>query len=266
MALLEIRNVSVSYQQAGSWKEAVKEADLTIEAQKSYGLIGESGSGKTSLMMAVLGLLDPNTSRVQGEIRFKGKSLLESNNLHAVRWKDLAVVFQNSMNALSPVHRIKDQIYDIYRLHQGTLSKKQINERSMEIFDRLNLKSEVWRAYPHELSGGMMQRVSIALSLLFNPSLIIFDEATTALDIITQNKILHELKALNKVYQNSKIFVTHDLAVVKQACDYVYIMLKGRIIEEGSVEKIFYHAEHPYTQKLVENFNQLRGVRAIVSQ
>lgn len=232
---------------------------MRLEENKTYGLVGESGSGKTSLIEGILQLHNKNHCRVEGQAFFNGKDLVKlgPKDLNRIRWEEISIVFQNSMNTLSPIHKIFTQICDIYWAHFQNTPKNQVKSEVLSIFELLNLKESVLYSYPHELSGGMMQRVSIALSLVFNPQVIIFDEATTALDIITQNKILSELKALDQVYSNTKVFVTHDLSVVRQTCDEVFVMYHGEIIEQGSVDTIFNHPNHSYTQSLVMNFKKL---------
>ena len=225
----------------------------------TYGIIGESGSGKTTLMMGALQLLASDYTKIEGRARYLGKDLnmLSRKQLNRLRWEQIAVVFQNSMNTLSPVHRIRDQIIDIYRTHRPKTSKETIKNEMLEIFEVLNLKESVYHSYPHELSGGMMQRVSIALSLMFNPQLIVLDEATTALDVITQKKILNELRTLDDLYANTKIYVTHDLSVIKQTCQKVIIMYQGEVVEQGDMEEVFEHPKHPYSQKMMRNYMKL---------
>lgn len=259
MSLIRTEDLNIFYRQQGGDFHAVQSANVRFEANKTYGLIGESGSGKSTLVMGILQLLNPRTSYMTGDIYYHEESLrqMSARDLRQKRWEELAVVFQNSMNTLSPVHRIGGQLVDIYRAHRPHVSKRQIREEMIQIFELLNLKPAVYEAYPHELSGGMMQRVSIAMSLMFNPQVIVFDEATTALDIITQNRILRELDALSDSYQHTKIIVTHDLSVVQATCEYIYIMNQGRLIEEGPIEDIFTQPQQPYTQALIHNYQQL---------
>lgn len=259
MTLLELVDFNVFYLNKHQSNHAVKNVNLTFAKNKTYGIIGESGSGKTTLMMGALQLLAPDCTRIQGEVLFAGKELngLPAEQLNQLRWEEIAVVFQNSMNTLSPVHRIREQMIDIYRAHRPKTSKEQIQSEMLDIFKVLNLKESVYHAYPHELSGGMMQRVSIALSLMFNPQLIVLDEATTALDVITQNKILNELKTLDELYANTKIYVTHDLSVIKQTCQQVIIMYQGEVVEQGDLDEVFENPQHPYSQRMMHNYMKL---------
>lgn len=268
MTLLETENLSISYRTDQGWYQAVKDVSIGFDSNKTYGIIGESGSGKTTLMMGMLNLLSPQSTQVQGKVIFQGVNIRELTHqeLNRMRWEEVAVVFQNSMNTLSPVHRIIEQVVDIYQAHRPKTRRAEIQAHMQEIFNLLNLHPKVIHSYPHELSGGMMQRVSIALSLMFNPQIIILDEATTALDVITQNKILGELKALNEIYNNTKIIITHDLSVVRQTCDYVFIMHEGEIVEEGEIEQIFADPQHPYTSGMIDNFNQLIGRAGVLGE
>lgn len=259
MILLETKDLHVFYKNGQDWLNVVNQVNISLEENRTYGIIGESGSGKTSLVLAILGLLNPKTSQVEGQVIFQGQDLrsLSAEAFNEIRWEEIAVVFQNSMNALSPIHRIQRQIEDIYQTHRPHVRRSQIKEEVLAIFKLLNLSGKAYQAYPHELSGGMMQRVAIAMSLIFNPKLIILDEATTALDIITQNKILNELKVLDAKYHNTKLIVTHDLSVVRQTCDYVYLMYQGQIVEEGDMDQVFHRPQHPYTQTMVANYFKL---------
>lgn len=259
MKLLEIENFNVYYVNKKQSNHAVKNVNLTFEENTTYGIIGESGSGKTTLMMGALQLLSTDYTRKEGSVRLLDNDLntMPPGQLNRLRWEEIAVVFQNSMNTLSPVHRIRDQIVDIYRAHRPKTSEETIKNELLKIFEVLNLKESVYHAYPHELSGGMMQRVSIALSLMFNPRLIVLDEATTALDVITQKKILSELKTLDDLYANTKIYVTHDLSVIKQTCEKVIVMFEGEVVEKGNIEDVFERPQHPYTQKMMHNYWQL---------
>lgn len=259
MTLLRVQNLNVAYKSREGLNPVVRDVSLSLEKNMSYGIIGESGSGKTTLMNAILRLLNPKHTQASGQVFFNEIDLvkLDPSALNALRWQEIAVVFQNSMNILSPVHRIKDQAYDIYWTHRPYTPRKTLDRHLVNLFGLLQLDPVVRNHYPHELSGGMKQRVSIALSLLFEPQLIILDEATTALDAITQNKILHELKRVELGYDNTKLYITHDLSVIKQVCDYVFIMRQGELVEEGPIQHIFQTPRHPYTQQLMADYQRL---------
>ena len=192
MALLSIKNLKITYKNNEKEVYAVDDISFDMESGDSLGIVGESGSGKSTLAMGILRLLSPQSAQVSGNAFFHDKDLLamSKEEFNKSKWKQISVVFQKSMNILSPIHKIGDQLEDIYRVHEPKASKEQIKKRVLELFKLVNLSDRVYDLYPHELSGGMLQRTSIALSLLHNPELIILDEATTALDVVTQGQIL----------------------------------------------------------------------------
>lgn len=261
MALLEINDLSIDYVMPSRRIHAVDHVSLVLEQGESLGLVGESGSGKSTLGMAVLQLLAKDTAKVTGSVRFDGEELLtmKPDRLHQVRWQSLAAVFQKSMNSLSPVHRIGNQMADVYHTHHTRLSKKECRDRVMEALKQVNLAERVYKLYPHELSGGMMQRVSIALSLLNNPKMIIFDEATTALDVITQGQILKEIQRLEKELGLTRMMITHDISVVATSCTHVAVLYAGRLMEVGPTKDVLTKPAHPYTQGLLSAFPSLYG-------
>lgn len=260
MALLEIRDLCVDYLMQDASVHAVDRVSLTLEKGDSIGLVGESGSGKSTLGMAVLRLLPEKTARVTGSVRFDGQELLTlpENQLRHIRWESLSAVFQKSMNALSPVHRIGAQMADVYRLHHPEADKAACKARVLEVLRQVDLGERVYRLYPHELSGGMMQRVSIALSLLNHPKLVIFDEATTALDVITQGQILKEIKRLESELGLTRMMITHDISVVATSCTHVAVLYAGRLMEVGRTVAVLRNPAHPYTAGLMAAFPSLR--------
>lgn len=263
MELLDIRNLHVTYHTKDKNVLAVNDVSMSIHRGESLGVVGESGSGKSTLAMAVLRLLPENTAGVTGEVRFLGKELLKcgKEELKALRWKQLAVVFQKSMNGLSPVHKIGKQLEDIYRVHDSGADKKFIKDRILKLFEMVNLSARVYGLYPHELSGGMLQRVAIAMSLLHEPPLVIFDEATTALDVVTQGQILNEVKRLTKEMDMTAMMITHDVSVVASACKRVAVMYAGQLMEFGDVRDVLTRPSHPYTRGLLSAFPTLTGER-----
>ena len=262
--MIEIRDLNLHY--AGEDKPvwALRDLNLSLKGGVSYGVLGESGCGKSTLAMAILRLL-PADVKISGEILFEGRDLLSLSDqeLRAIRWKEMAVVFQASMNQLSPVHRVRDQIRDVYRVHVPEARNQEIDKKVLELFARFNLNEKSYKAYPHELSGGMMQRVSIALSLLHDPKLLIMDEATTALDVMTEQQILDELLALEKDKNFLRLSITHDVSVVSKSCEEVLVMYGGHVVEQGKVRELFNTPRHPYTKALLESFPDLsrRGER-----
>ena len=261
--VLQVKDLSVTYQNKNRSVQAVKNVSFTICEGDSLGIVGESGSGKSTLAMAILKLLPERSARVTGECWFGDKELLslDAASLREIRWKELAVVFQKAMNALSPVHRISTQIEDIYREHEPKATKQEIKDRAMELFQMVGLPERVYRLYPHEMSGGMLQRVAIAISLLHSPRLLIFDEATTALDVVTQGQILEEVVRLEKVLHTTRIMITHDMSVVSASCTKTAVMYAGQMMEIGQTADVLKRPMHPYTQGLLRSFPALKGER-----
>ena len=269
MALLDLKHVNVTYKVGKKLVYACQDANLTIEPQDAVGIVGESGSGKSTLAMGILRLISDRIADIDGEVLFtpdpNGPTLdllkLSREELNAHRWTDISVIFQKSMNALSPVHRIGQQMEDIYRIHQPHATKEEVRKRVYELLDVVNLSDRVYNSFPHELSGGMMQRVSIALSLLFNPKLLVMDEATTALDVVTQGQILQEIMALQEKFSLTRIMITHDVSVVASTCNKIAVMYAGRMLETGYVKDVLVHPKHPYTQGLMRSFPSFTGAK-----
>lgn len=256
MALLSIEDFSVTYNSGGKCVQALRNVSLDVIEGESLGIVGESGSGKTTLIMGIMRLLPKNIARVTGKVFLNGKELLTlpEEELYKMRWKEIAMVFQKSLNALSPVHKIGALMSDIYRIHKPEVSKNDARKRIEELLGLVNLPSRVFDLYPHELSGGMMQRVSIALSLMFNPKLLILDEATTALDVVTQTQILDEIIALEKKLGITRIMITHDMSVVASTCENVAVLYAGSLLETGKTLDVLVEPLHPYTQGLIKSF------------
>jgi len=257
--ILSIRNLRIEYQARRGAVQAVRGIDLDVRRSEALALIGESGSGKTTIGLAIVRLLvftakitdgqilfhplDPQTGQEQ-EIDVLKLSPVE---LRAFRWKDCAMVFQAALNAFNPVLKIKHQFGDTARAH-GYLQGDALRRRAYELFDMVRLDPErVWNAYPHELSGGMRQRVLIALALLLTPPMLILDEPTTALDILTQRNIMDVLKDLRDKLRFSLIFISHDLSLAAELADRVATVYAGRIVEIGNVYDTFQNPQHPYT-------------------
>ena len=263
MALLELKNVNVRYIMKDKKVHACQHVSLEIEEQDSIGIVGESGSGKSTLASAVLRLLPHRITQVDGEILYNGKDLLKltKDEMDALRWTDLSIVFQKSMSALSPVHKVGAQMEDVYRVHFPNADKNEIKQRVYDLFKVVNLSDRVYELYPHELSGGMMQRVSIALSLLHNPRLLVLDEATTALDVVTQSQILREIMSLEQNLNITRIMITHDVSVVASTCKKIAVMYAGRLMESGETKDVLVNPQHPYTQGLLKSFPSFKGAK-----
>lgn len=267
MALvLDVKNLSVTYKNKSKSVYAVREASFSIDQGDSMGIVGESGSGKSTMAMALLRLLPAKKTMTEGEALFLGQDLLHLSDeeLNKLRWKNVSVVFQKAMNSLSPVHRIGDQIEDIYRIHEPEATRRQAHEQATKMLSLVNLNERVYRLYPHELSGGMLQRVMIAVSLLHEPDLLIMDEATTALDVVTQGQILSELRKMESELKTSRIIITHDISVVSSSCNKIAVMYAGSLLESGLVSDVLTKPAHPYTKGLLSAFPPLRSKRAVL--
>lgn len=258
--LLKLKNFNVSYKTNDKPVYAVKDVNLQINEGDSLGIVGESGSGKSTLAMAILRLLPEDTAEITGKAHFLDLNLVETSEeeLRKIRWKELSVVFQKSMNSLSPVHKIGEQIDDICRVHNPNATKREILDRIKYLLKLVNLSERVYKMYPHELSGGMLQRVSIAISLIYNPKLLIMDEATTALDVVTQGQILKEISRMEKDLDVTRIMITHDISVVAAACNKIAVLYAGELMEVGYVKDILKEPKHPYTKGLLASFPSMK--------
>ncbi|QQY79265.1 peptide/nickel transport system ATP-binding protein [Keratinibaculum paraultunense] len=261
--ILDLKDFSVTYINKYKKVYAVKNVDFEIYKGDSLGIVGESGSGKSTLAMGVLRLLPEDGAQISGTANFSGVDLtkLSEEEMKKIRWKELSVIFQKSMNSLSPVHKIGTHIEDIYRIHKPNATKEEIKDRFFYLLDLVNLSNRVYNLYPHELSGGMLQRVSIAISLIHDPKLLIMDEATTALDVVTQGQILDEISRMEEELDMTRIMITHDMSVVATSCNKVAIVYAGELMELGYVKNVLKNPLHPYTKGLVSSFPSLKGDR-----
>jgi peptide/nickel transport system ATP-binding protein len=259
--VLDIRGLSVTYNNKDASIYAVNDVWLDLNRGDSMGIVGESGSGKTTLAMAVLRLLNEGQTSISGVAEFLGQDLfhLTGEALNKLRWKRLSAVFQRSMNSFSPVHRIGPQIVAIYRVHEPGVSRELVYEKMDRILRMVNLNNRVYQLYPHEMSGGMLQRVTIAASLLHEPDLLIMDEATTALDVVTQGQLLAELGKMERELHTSRLIITHDMSVVAASCNRITVMYAGFVMESGPVQGVLQNPAHPYTRGLIAAIPSLRG-------
>ena len=263
MAVLKVQNLNVRYAMKERQVLACDDVSLEIDEQDSIGIVGESGSGKSTLAMCILGLLPKSSTQIDGEICFQGLNLvgLSEAEYTKIRWKELSAVFQKSMNTMSPVHKISRQMSDIYRIHVPKATDRECREMALALLAKVNLPPRVYDLFPHQLSGGMIQRVSIALCLMFNPALIILDEATTALDVVTESQILREIVRLQETEKVTRMMITHNMAVVSSSCKKVAVMYAGRIMETGLTVDVLKHPKHPYTKGLLSSFPSFTGDR-----
>ena len=254
-SVLEIKNLQVNFPVHKQWFPAVSNVNLCIAPGEIVGIVGESGSGKSVMSQSILRLRDHDTAvKYNGEILFNGEDLLKKNlhQMQEIRGNQISIIFQDPLNSLSPVHTIGKQLSEILLLHKN-LTKKEAVTRSVEMLKLTGISNpEVcMKKYPFELSGGMQQRVMIAMALACEPQLLIADEPTTALDVTIQEQILHLIQELNKKMKMSVLFITHDMGAVAQLCHSIKVMYLGQIVEDAETEELFSSPLHPYTQGLL---------------
>ena len=260
--LLVVDNLATHFKLDGQIVRAVDGVSFTLRDGEALGLAGESGCGKTTTALSLLRLLPSNATIVSGSVKLFGVDLVKKSErgLRRYRWREISIVFQGAMNALNPVRRIEEQIAEPIEVRLGVDSRPALT-RARELLELVGIPKERGRAYPHELSGGMRQRAMIAMALACDPALIIGDEPTTALDVMVQAQILELLERLRRELGLSMILITHDLSVIAETCDRVLIMYAGRVAEEGDVGRVFRTPRHPYTQKLLSSFPNIRADR-----
>jgi peptide/nickel transport system ATP-binding protein len=258
--LVELRGLTVDYGVGERYVRAVDGIDLTIHTGEVVGLAGESGCGKTTVANAVMQILRPPAYIAGGSILFGGEDLVgrKREQLRRYRWQNVSMVFQSAMNALNPVMRVGDQFVDMMRAHQR-VSKRIALARAGELLEVVGIDSRRVRAYPHELSGGMRQRVIIAMALALGPELLIMDEPTTALDVVVQREILQQVQDLKRDLGFAVLFITHDLSLLVEFADRIAIMYAGEIVESAPSAQLHANPQHPYTQGLMESFPPLTG-------
>ena len=246
---LEVKNLTVHYTSEGKKIHAVNDVSLSLNRGETLGLVGETGAGKTTIAKSILRILpEPPAHIDQGEILLEGKNLLPLHNdeMRKIRGKRISMIFQDPMTALNPVMRIGKQIAEGIQLHEK-ISKKEAEQKAKKMLEMVGIPASRYKEYPHQFSGGMKQRVVIAMALACSPDLLLADEPTTALDVTIQAQILDIIKNLQQKMNTSMIMITHDLGIVAEVCDQVAVVYAGEIVESGSKEEIFDHPAHPYT-------------------
>lgn len=254
MALLDVRDLKIAFYDTTPPTEVVKGISFSLEEGETLGIVGESGSGKTQTALSILHLLKENSAVSGGEILYEDSSVAHasSQDLQRIRGKEISMIFQEPMTSLNPVKRIGWQIEESLRIHTE-LNKEERYQKAIEMMKEVELPDpeRLYRQYPHELSGGMRQRVMIAAAMICNPRILIADEPTTALDVTIQAQIVELLKRMNREKQTSILFISHDLSLVKQLCERVLVMKGGYIVETGLTQEVFAHPEEEYTQRLI---------------
>jgi peptide/nickel transport system ATP-binding protein len=258
--LLELQRLVVEYGGGPRRTRAVDGVDLVIHEGEVVGLAGESGCGKTTVANAVMRILRPPGRIAGGSILFRGEDLTGKSpeELRRFRWRNVSMVFQGAMNALNPVMRVGDQFVDAMRAHER-IDRRSALARAGELLELVGIDRRRVRAYPHELSGGMRQRVIIAMALSLNPELIVMDEPTTALDVVVQREILQQIDALKREFGFAVLFITHDLSLLLEFADRIAIMYAGELVETAPAERFSANPLHPYTQGLLQSFPPLTG-------
>jgi oligopeptide/dipeptide ABC transporter ATP-binding protein len=265
-ALLRVQNLKTSFRTEAGVVRAVDGVDFELQPGQTLGVVGESGSGKSVTALSIMGLIDrPGRIAAESRILFEGRDLTEMSEaqLEKVRGDRISMIFQEPMTSLNPVYTVGDQIAEAVRIHQG-VDRRAADARALEMLDLVGISEPARRAkdYPHQLSGGMRQRVMIGMALACNPKLLIADEPTTALDVTIQAQILDLMRDLRSQLGMSILLITHDLGVVAEMCDEAVVMYAGRVVEQGPVEDVFRSPQHPYTEALMQSIPMLGMTQA----
>ena len=259
--LLSVQDLSIIYEVDGEITQAVSHLNITLKRGETLGLIGETGAGKTTTALGILGLVpNPPGKVVSGSVQFEGQDLLSLSEaqMRTVRGNKISMIFQDPMTSLNPVMTVGAQIAEVILIHQR-VDKAQSLQKAKEMLELVGIPAERAGEYPHQFSGGMKQRVVIAIALACNPDLLIADEPTTALDVTIQAQVLDLMKELKARYNTAMIMITHDLGVVAQVCDKVAIMYAGEVVESGSIRAVYQNPQHPYTKGLFGSIPDLNS-------
>jgi oligopeptide/dipeptide ABC transporter ATP-binding protein len=266
--VLEVRDFSVAYRTPAADVHAVRHVSISLNAGEVVGLVGESGSGKSTLAYGTARLLRPPALITSGVVRYHGRRTsgpvdilrMSPDQLQLLRWREISIVFQSAMNALNPVLSVRNQLLDVIGAHLR-LSRADAQDRAAQLLDLVGIPRARLKSYPHELSGGMRQRVMIAMAVATEPEIVIMDEPTTALDVVVQRDILGQIVDLKERLGFSILFITHDLSLLVELADRIAVMYAGQLLEIGSAEAIQHRPAHPYTKGLLNSFPSLRGAR-----
>lgn len=252
--VLSVRDLRVWYGSERGPVRAVDGITFDLEPGEILGLVGESGSGKSTLGRGLLGLLPAGTS-LDGEVNYNGNNLVTAPawELQQLRGPDLGLIFQEPLTRLNPLLRISDHFEETLRTHEPTLSKEEVERRSLEVLRAMGIPPTRYRAHPHEFSGGMRQRIMIALALVLRPAFVVADEPTTSLDVLVEAQIIRILADLRRNFDTALLFITHNLGIVAETCDRVAVMYAGRVVEQGPVTEVFARPQHPYTRELLRS-------------
>nr|AAD48155.1 ABC transporter homolog [Candidatus Phytoplasma luffae] len=257
MKILEVNNLHTYFETEKGLVKAVQGISFYLEQGKTLGLVGESGSGKSQTANSILKLFEKTQKIHQGEIIFNNQVISDFNEkkMQKIRGKEISMIFQDPITSLNPMFKIKDQIMEILFIHQE-ITYKEAYEKALNMLKKTKIHNceQIMNCYPYQLSGGMCQRVMIAIALICQPKLLIVDEATIALDVIVQKEILNLIKEMQKENQTAVLFISHDLSVISEISDDIIVMLKGKIIEKASTQQILKDPKHPYTRTLLNNF------------
>jgi len=261
MPLLAIKDLTMHYTTKKGDVKAVDEVSFDLDRGEALGLVGESGCGKTSIAISLLKLLPDNGRIIKGHVYFKEKDLvpLPEDEMRKVRWKGISMIFQAAMNSLNPVYKVGDQIIEAIQAHDSGMNHEQARAWVKELYELVGLDPARMDNYPHEYSGGMKQRAVIAMALSCNPDIIIADEPTTALDVIVQDKILREMREIQKRLNMGMIYISHDIAVIAEVADKIGVMYAGKLAELADTVSVFKKPVHPYTAALMSAFPSIKG-------
>lgn len=266
MSLLEVKNLVTEFKTEEGWVQAVRGVSFYVNPGETVGLVGESGCGKSVTARSIMRLIPQPPGRIpEGQVLFKGQDLLalDEYEMRKIRGNQISMIFQDPMTSLNPVLRVGFQLEEALMLHQKELTSKQRQDVALEMMRKVKIPSPEQRLqeYPHQLSGGMRQRVMIAMALACRPKLLLADEPTTALDVTVQAQILHLLQELREDFDTAIVLITHDLGVVAEVCDRIMVMYLGEIVEAGTTTEVFGNPKHPYTVSLMRSIPKIRGHR-----